>query len=59
MDNYLERSRAEIIMFAVAFFGFWLTIWAVTLVSTCLGFVGPLLILGSLLGFALRDPDSH
>jgi len=57
MNNSMERSRGEIILFAVAVFGVWLSIWGVTLVSGWLEAVSVAIILGALLGFALRDSD--
>jgi hypothetical protein len=57
MNNSMERSRGEIILFAVAIFGVWLSIWAVILVSAWLEATAVAVILGSLLGFALRDSD--
>jgi hypothetical protein len=57
MNNFMERSRAEIILFAIAIFGVWLSIWAVILVSAWLEALAVFLTLGALLGFALRDPD--
>jgi hypothetical protein len=57
MNNSRERSRGEIIMFAVAAFGVWLSIWAVILVSAWLEAISFTLVLACLLGFALRDSD--
>jgi hypothetical protein len=57
MNRIKERSRAEIIMFATAIFGIWLSIWAVILVSACLEAVSVLLTLGALIGFALCDSE--
>jgi len=57
MNNSMERSRGEIILFAVAIFGIWLTIWGVILVSKWLVGTAAAIILGCLLGFALRDSD--
>jgi hypothetical protein len=53
----MERSRGEIILFAVAIFGVWLSIWGVILVSKWLVALSIFLTLGALLGFALRDSD--
>jgi hypothetical protein len=53
----MERSRGEIIMFAVAVFGVWLSIWGVILVSKWLVALSIALTLGALIGFALRDSD--
>ena len=51
----MERSRGEIILFAVAAFGIWASIWAVILVSKWLGAASLVITLGALSGFALRD----
>jgi hypothetical protein len=53
----MERSRAEIIMFASAIFGIWLSIWAIILVSKWLELTSVVITLGALIGFALRDTD--
>jgi ABC-type multidrug transport system permease subunit len=53
----MERTRGELILFAVAAFGIWLSIWAVTLLSVWLGAASLLLALAALCGFALRDED--
>ena len=53
----MERSRSEIILFAVAIFGVWLSIWAVILVSKWLEATAIALTLGALIAFALRDSD--
>jgi hypothetical protein len=58
MNNSKERSRGEIILFAVAIFGIWLSIWAIILVSKWLEATSFALTLAALLGFALRDSDS-
>ena len=57
MNECMERSRGEIILFAIAMFGVWLSIWAVTFVSTWLGAISVLTTLSALLCFALRDTD--
>jgi hypothetical protein len=57
MNNSMERSRGEIILFAVAIFGVWLSIWAVILVSKWLEAASVLITLGALICFALRDND--
>lgn len=57
MNNSMERSRGEIILFAVAVFGVWLSIWAVTLVNGWLEAVSVAITLGALFGFALRDSE--
>jgi hypothetical protein len=58
MNNSMERSRGEIILFAVAIFGIWLSIWAVILVSKWLEGISVAITLGALICFALRDTDS-
>jgi hypothetical protein len=57
MNNSKERSCGEIILFAVAIFGIWLSIWAVILVSKWLEVTSVAITLGALLGFALGDSD--
>jgi len=57
MNNSMERSRGEIILFAIAIFGIWLSIWAVILVSKWLEAISVALTLGALIAFALRDSD--
>jgi hypothetical protein len=57
MNNSMERSCGEIILFAVAIFGVWLSIWAVILVSKWLEAASVAITLAALLGFALRDSD--
>jgi hypothetical protein len=54
----MERSRGEIILFAVAIFGIWLSIWGVILGSKWLFAISFVMILSCLMGFALRDTDS-
>ncbi len=51
----MERTRGEIILFAAAAFGVWLSIWAVILVSQWLEAGALVIALGALCGFALRD----
>ncbi|HUD84313.1 MAG TPA: hypothetical protein VMQ67_12450 [Candidatus Saccharimonadales bacterium] len=53
----MERSRGEIILFAVAIFGIWLSIWAVIFVSKWLEVTSVLITLAALICFALRDTD--
>jgi len=53
----MERSRGEIILFAVGIFGIWLSIWAVIFVSKWLEAISVLITLVALLCFALRDTD--
>jgi len=57
MNNSMERSRGEIILFAVAIFGIWLSIWGVILVNDWLEGISVAIILGALIGFSLRDSD--
>jgi hypothetical protein len=57
MNNSKERSRGEIILFAVAVFGVWLSIWAVIFVSKWLEATAVAITLCALLGFAARDPE--
>jgi hypothetical protein len=57
MNYSMERSRGEIILFAVAIFGVLLSIWAVILVSAWLEATSVIITLGALLGFAIRDSD--
>jgi hypothetical protein len=54
----MERTRGEIILFAVAVFGVWLSIWAVILVSKWLMVASFAITLAAVLGFALRDSVS-
>jgi hypothetical protein len=53
----MDRSRGEIILFAAAIFGIWLSIWAVILVSKWLVAVSVLITLVALICFALRDNE--
>jgi hypothetical protein len=57
MNLTKERSRAEIILFAAAIFGIWLSIGAVILVSATLGVVAGLITLIPLILFALRGSE--
>jgi hypothetical protein len=57
MNNSSERSRGEIILFIIAIFGVWVSIWAVVLVSKWLEVFSFGLVLFSLVCFALRDSD--
>ena len=57
MNNSKERSRGEIILFAVAVFGGWLSIWAVIFVSKWLEATAVAITLSALLGFAARDSE--
>jgi hypothetical protein len=57
MNIGMERSRGEIILFAVAVFGGWLSIWAVILVSKWLAAASVAITLSALFGFALCDSD--
>jgi hypothetical protein len=53
----MERSRGEIILFAVAILGIWLLIWGVIFVSKWLVAFSALITLCALVCFALRDSD--
>jgi hypothetical protein len=53
----MERSRGEIILFATAIFGVWLSIWGVILVNKWLELTAFFITLCALIGFALRDSD--
>jgi hypothetical protein len=53
----MERTRGEIILFATAAFGVWVSIWAVILVNKWLEATSLALILGALACFALRDEN--
>jgi len=57
MNHSMERSRGEIILFAAAAFGVWLSIWGVIFVSKWLVAAALAITLAALIGFALRDPD--
>jgi c-di-AMP phosphodiesterase-like protein len=57
MNKIMERSRGEIILFAAAVFGVWLSIWAVIFVSKWLEAISVLITLSALICFALRDSD--
>jgi len=57
MNKSMERSRGEIILFATAVFGVWLSIWAVIFVSKWLELTSFFIVLCALLGFAMRDSD--
>jgi len=57
MNYSMERSRGEIILFAVAVFGVLLSVWGVILVNTWLEATSFVIVLGALLGFACRDSD--
>jgi hypothetical protein len=57
MNLTKERSRAELILFAAAVFGIWLSIWAVILVSAALEVVAVLITLIALIIFALRNAE--
>ena len=57
MNLIKDRSRAEIILFAVIIFGIWLSIWAVILVNMCLEATSLIITLAGLICFALRDSD--
>jgi hypothetical protein len=55
--QFMERTRGEIILFAAAVFGVWISVWAVILVSKWLEATSLLITLGALAGFALRDEN--
>ena len=57
MNHSMERSRGEIILFIIAIFGVWLSIWAVILVSKWLEATSFAITLGALLGFCWRNND--
>ena len=57
MNLTKERSRAEILLFALAIFGLWLFLWAVILVSATLAVVSALITLTALIIFALRGSE--
>ncbi len=57
MNKSMERSRGEIILFATAIFGVWLSIWAVIFVSKWLELTSFFITLCALIGFAMRDSD--
>jgi nitrate reductase NapE component len=54
-SQFMERTRGEIILFAAAAFGIWVSIWAVILVSKWLEAASLAITLAALCGFALRD----
>jgi len=55
MNLMKERSVGEIILFAAAIFGIWLSIWAVILTSAALEVIAVGTTLIALIIFALRD----
>ena len=55
MNLTKERSRGEIILFAAAVFGVWLSIWAVILTSAPLDILAVLFTLIPLIIFAVRS----
>lgn len=57
MNLMKERSRGEIILFASAIFGIWLSIWAVLLTSAALEVISVLITLVALIIFALRNSE--
>jgi hypothetical protein len=54
---FMERTRGELILFAAAAFGIWVSIWAVILVSKWLEAAALAVTLGAICGLALRDED--
>ena len=57
MNLMKERSRGEIILFASAIFGIWLSIWAVILTSATLEVIAVLTTLIALIIFAFRNGE--
>jgi hypothetical protein len=57
MKRMMDRSCAEIVLFAAGAFGVWLSIWAVILVNKWLDLFAVGLTLCALIGFALRDTE--
>ncbi|MGD1084053.1 MAG: hypothetical protein ABSA47_04780 [Verrucomicrobiota bacterium] len=53
----MERTRGEIILFAAAVFGIWVSVWAIIFVSKWLEAASLVITLGALAGFALRDEN--
>jgi hypothetical protein len=53
--QFMERTRGELILFATAAFGVWVSIWAVILVSKWLELTSLALVLVPLACFALKD----
>ncbi len=59
MNLMKDRSRAEMILFAVIIFGIWLSIWAVIFVSAWLEAIAVLTVLIPLLVFAFRAGETE
>ena len=57
MKLTMERSKAEIVLFATAVFGIWLFVWGIIFVSKWLAGFAALLCLFCLGCFALRNGD--
>jgi hypothetical protein len=57
MNLMKDRSRCEVITFAAAIFGIWLSIWAVILTSATLEVISVSITLIALLTFAFRALD--
>jgi hypothetical protein len=57
MNRIKDRSTTEIVLFATAAFGVWVSIWAVVLVSGWLELLSLILTLGPVIIFALRDKE--
>ena len=55
--QFMERTRGEIILFAAAVFGIWVSVWAIIFVSKWLEAASLVITLGALAGFALRDEN--
>ncbi len=57
MNKSMDRSRAEIVMFAAAAFGIWTFVWSIILTNIWLGAFAFLIILSALIAFAIRNAD--
>ncbi len=57
MNKSMDRSRAEIVMFATAAFGIWMFVWSIILTNLCLGAFAFVIILSALIAFAIRNSD--
>jgi hypothetical protein len=53
----MERTRGEIILFALIILGIWISIWAVILVSVWLGVLSLIITLFGLIGLGARNAD--
>jgi hypothetical protein len=54
----MERTRGEIILFALIILGIWVSIWAVILVSVWLEVVSLIITFCGLIGLGTRRADS-